>query len=256
MYEEFIGSPPDRFFVSIAIHLLLLLPLSCTKSLESLKYVSSCAILVVFALTFRVMYLFVLMFLQEDISEIFKGLRLFEFGNFFIGLGIFSFAFAIHVGGLALYHELDNKSVGKMLQISKFSFLFTIILLSTLGISGFIVFGDKLDSNILSNLDPSLWITKLLNLGVSLLVIASYPLLLHCAKESLMSLLFPSLRSTSTSFDQPTANPTAFIGSVHQRGSARTDSPMSSAFLSDVSGFVVDIDEEEEVVVEEKKKRF
>ncbi|KAL0210903.1 hypothetical protein P9112_009201 [Eukaryota sp. TZLM1-RC] len=215
-----------RPLISFLLHLCVFYPLSSTENLKSLKSVSSIAVLVIASFGLFIVY-----------NVLFYGLKG-KFANdlvivntsfdYFYGFGILAFAFAVHTSGLQLYAELNMKSVEKMVRISRIGFIIVFAILSVFGMGGYLLFGSSADANILQTFNQNNGFVQMFNFLILLLIIASYPILAHVAKESLQT-IFTKRQSLVEEVTTPISSAT----------------PMSatSGFLSDTSVLAFSIDE-------------
>ncbi|PIA14898.1 hypothetical protein COEREDRAFT_82330 [Coemansia reversa NRRL 1564] len=169
-----------NFWISFAI--ILLIPLAFQRRLDALKYTSLTALLAVVYL-FVVVAMFYFNPLRTPLPE--GDIALFRWSrDFFTQLPIFVFAFTCHQNIFSVYNELHDNSSKQVNGTIALSIGSACGVYQWIAVLGYLTFGSKVAPNLLTMYDNSLVIT-LCRLSIAVLVLFSYPLQCHPARNCL-----------------------------------------------------------------------
>ncbi|KAJ2161471.1 hypothetical protein GGF46_001410 [Coemansia sp. RSA 552] len=179
-----------NFWITFAI--ILLAPLAFQRRLDALKYTSFTALLAVVYL-FVVVALYYFNPLREPLPE--GDIVLFRLSReFFTHLPIFVFAFTCHQNVFSVYNELRENSSKQVNGTIALSIGSSCGVYQWVAVLGYLTFGSKVAPNLLVMYDNSLAIT-LCRLSVAILVVFSYPLQCHPARNCLDKVISSIARS-------------------------------------------------------------
>ncbi|KAG4108606.1 hypothetical protein H8356DRAFT_1616915 [Neocallimastix lanati (nom. inval.)] len=232
-----------EFWITIAV--ITIIPLAFMRKLDSMRHTSFISLLAVVYLLFIVVYYFYVPFevnsaqqkrqLSKDSNPEINlsypknpKIEKFKFSmDFFKNLPIFVFAFTCHQNVLSVYNEMkDNrqKNVNKVI-ISSISF--GAILYWIVGIYGYITFGDKTDSNVISMYPSSSNIILFGQLSMVIMVMLSYPLQMFPCRLSLEKVFYNLKRILNRNNEGSSLlNPTA-VSLMDNSSISAHDQPMS-----------------------------
>ncbi|KAK9855501.1 hypothetical protein MYU51_001979 [Penicillium brevicompactum] len=228
--QGFVGSEPgydflvDRHFWVTAF-MLIVIPLSYLRRLDSLKYTSIAALVSMAYLVVLVVYNFVLGDTKEDRGPIRVGHWAGPIPTL-SSLPVIVFAFTCHQNMFSILNEISNNSHFRTTAVvfaSTGSAAATYILVA---ITGYLSFGNKVGGNIVGMYPPGLYAT-IGRAAIVMLVVFSYPLQCHPCRASVDAVLKW----------RPRAQPNGAEGSPHRhpllgpRGN-RTPEPMSDLRFS------------------------
>ncbi|KAL0241590.1 hypothetical protein GEMRC1_006825 [Eukaryota sp. GEM-RC1] len=205
-----------KWFVSghvclVIIATVVLLPLSLQKTVGALAYASSTAALVA---VYMAIYGIYAMF-QTNVNDISfldpeteQGeVYLFKFETFFVGVGLYGFMYAAHVGAFGLYKALRDRSVASFRRIIIVAFSCIGTVLTVIGISYYLLIGDSVRGNFLENLDSSRSGVLLANFLLFSLVTVSFPILALYVRDSIADLFFNDTKMDKVEGEQGVALP-------------------------------------------------
>ncbi|KAL0216756.1 hypothetical protein P9112_008940 [Eukaryota sp. TZLM1-RC] len=218
-------------FALFAISLTVLLPLGCCKTVGALSYASSCAIFVVLYLALFGITAFFKTILS-DFSVISpnvdpQGVVLFRFSTFFVGLGLYGFAYGAHFSCFGLWKSLKDKSVKLFRKVILVGFLVIGITITIIGVCFYFVIGDAVRGNFLEALDEaSVWVF-IGNFLIFVLVTVSYPVLLLFVRDSIADQFFKPVYTSHPKIIEAT-NPIDSVPEIIQTSRVRAISRTSS----------------------------
>ncbi|ODQ83242.1 hypothetical protein BABINDRAFT_57640 [Babjeviella inositovora NRRL Y-12698] len=170
----------------ISLFMVIVVPLSFLKRLDSLRYASMVALSSVAYLAVLV----VVHFFKKDIVE--KGPV-----NYFVphsvssALGsfpIFVFAYTCHQNMFSLVNELEDKSSRNMNRVISYAIGIAMTLYVIVGVSGYLTFGDLVGGNIIVSY-PESFSSTFGRVAIACLVVLSYPLQCHPCRASVNNIL-------------------------------------------------------------------
>ncbi|KAJ2558371.1 hypothetical protein EV175_000818 [Coemansia sp. RSA 1933] len=169
-----------QFWITFSI--LSLIPLAYQRRLDALKYTSAAALLAV-AYLFVVVAMFYFNPLREPLPK--GDIILIRWSkDFFTHLPVFVFAFTCHQNIFSVYNELRDNSSKQVNGVISLSIGSACAIYQWIAILGYLTFGSKVAPNLLTMYSNSMVIT-LCRLSVAILVLFSYPLQCHPARNCL-----------------------------------------------------------------------
>lgn len=172
----------ERNFWITFFMLLVVVPLSFLKKLDSLKYASMVALS-------SVVYLVILVFvhfLKNDIVD--KGpVRVFKpysISSIFASFPIFVFAYTCHQNMFSLVNELEDKSSKNINKVIVSAIGVAMTLYVIVGLTGYLSFGDNVEPNVIVGYSHAISST-VGRIAIVILVMLSYPLQCHPARASI-----------------------------------------------------------------------
>ncbi|OZJ04345.1 hypothetical protein BZG36_02388 [Bifiguratus adelaidae] len=190
-----------RFWLTIFM-LLIVVPLSFLRKLDSLKYTSIIAL-------FAVVYLIAIVIWNSigpsTPTDTASEVNIARFSSkIFTSLPVLIFAFTCHQNMFTVYNELSDNSqpmVNKVIQASIGS---AVCIYETIGILGYIAFGNAVRPNVIVEYPVSIFIT-VGRLAIVIMVLFSYPLQAHPCRASLDKVLSYRKHSVESATKVPTA---------------------------------------------------
>ncbi|KAI9505611.1 transmembrane amino acid transporter protein-domain-containing protein [Coemansia spiralis] len=168
------------FWITFAI--VALIPLAFQRRLDALKYTSFIALLAV-AYLFVVVAAFYFNPLRAPLPK--GDIVYFRWSkDFFTHLPVFVFAFTCHQNIFTVYNELRDNSSKQVNGTISLSIGSACAIYQWIAILGYLTFGSKVAPNLLTMYGNSMIIT-LCRLSIAILVLFSYPLQCHPARNCL-----------------------------------------------------------------------
>ncbi|GAA5913252.1 hypothetical protein JCM6882_000043 [Rhodosporidiobolus microsporus] len=172
----------------ILASMTLLCPLAFLRRLDSLKHTSYIALCAIAYLIFIVIFY---TFVSHEELPPSGDVELFKFGPSFIqSLPVQIFAFTCAQNIFAVFNELKTNSQPRLNVVIGTSIGSAAIIYELLGILGYVTFGSAVGGNIIE-MYPHTTLVSVGQVGITILVLFSYPLQLHPARASLDKFLFP-----------------------------------------------------------------
>jgi solute carrier family 38 (sodium-coupled neutral amino acid transporter), member 11 len=142
----------DRRFVIVLCTVGVSYPLSLYRDIHKLSVASSLALCGMLIIVFSVIFEGPLVepLLKGDPS---KRFSVFEPG-IFQSIGVISFAFVCHHNSLLIYGSLKTPTLDRFATVTHVSTVVSLIACATMAISGYVVFTDRTQGNILNNFSP------------------------------------------------------------------------------------------------------
>ncbi|KAL2809566.1 transmembrane amino acid transporter protein-domain-containing protein [Aspergillus granulosus] len=209
--QGFVGGEPafdflvDRHFWVTAF-MLIIIPLSYLRRLDSLKYTSVAALVSIGYLVVLVVYHFIIGDTKADRGPI----RVIHWAGAVPTLSSFPvivFAFTCHQNMFSILNEIQNNSHFRTTAVvfaSIGSAASTYILVA---ITGYLSFGNSVGGNIVGMYPPGLWAT-IGRAAIVILVMFSYPLQCHPCRASVDAVLrWRPTRSANTNEGSPHRHP-------------------------------------------------
>lgn len=172
---------PITRMVSILGSALVIVPLSFLHNLDSLKYSSILGL-------FAILYLAVIVighYLVGDIPA--SGHVSLLPPNFWQIPSTFSiivFAYTGHQNMFLIINEAKDKSLTGLSKLVYFAIFVSTLLFVSVGLAGYLTFGDTVHGNIIL-MYPASWTTTLARFCIVLMVTLSFPLMFHPARISI-----------------------------------------------------------------------
>ena len=203
------GYISNRYWVG-ALVFILTLPFALLKNMETLKFSSAFGILGIGFASIVVIYFAI----TNSIPASEKGEVVIIDYRFsvFICFAIFALSYAMQYNVPRFYCELrrgsssDAEAVKKMRKATILANVISLVWYATTGVAGYLCFGDKATGDILNAFTSEGTIIQIVRIVLSLSLITSIPLTLHCCREEFISLLFgkyqqPNNNSPTISLD-------------------------------------------------------
>ncbi|GAA5849174.1 hypothetical protein JCM8547_006470 [Rhodosporidiobolus lusitaniae] len=172
----------------ILASMTLLCPLAFLRRLDSLKHTSYIALCSIGYLIFIVIFY---TFVSHEELPPSGNFELFRFGPSFIqSLPVQVFAFTCAQNIFAVFNELKVNSQSRLNLVIGTSIGSAAIIYELLGILGYMTFGAAVGGNIIE-MYPHSTLVSIGQVGITILVLFSYPLQLHPCRASLDKFLFP-----------------------------------------------------------------
>ncbi|KAG8802448.1 hypothetical protein FRC16_009637 [Serendipita sp. 398] len=117
--------------------------------------------------------------LRGDSSQRFSFIN----GGIFQAIGVISFAFVCHHNSLLIYGSLNTPTLDRFAAVTHISTFLSLLACCTLAISGFLVFTDKTQGNILNNFPPGDTLINVARFCFGLNMFTTFPLELFVCRE-------------------------------------------------------------------------
>lgn len=186
MVTEFFDFHTSQFFW-LVVAIMIITPLSFKRSLESLKAASLIALS-------SVVYLVIIVvghFLKGDTVDQRGTISLVapqDFKSVVSSTPIIVFAFTCAQNMFSAINELGEKTMRSIVRVSTACVSVSVLVYITVGLTGYLSFGNNVTDNIISMYAQSVWST-LGRLAIVILVLFSYPIMSHPARTSILSVL-------------------------------------------------------------------
>lgn len=166
---------------------VIIVPLSLLKNLDSLKYSSILGLV-------AIAYLSVLVILHSivgDNSTLRGDITLFPptLTGVFSTFSIIVFAFTGHQNMFSIINEAKNKSITNLTLLVYIAISVSASLFIIVGLSGYLTFGTNVTGNVVLSY-PKHWSSTLARACIALMVIFSFPLMLHPARISVNNIYY------------------------------------------------------------------
>ncbi|EGG08376.1 uncharacterized protein MELLADRAFT_116043 [Melampsora larici-populina 98AG31] len=172
-----------RFWITISM--IILVPLSFLKTLNSLRYTSYIALIAVLDLLYVVIYKFCDRSGLKQRGEI----DFVRFGEgFWTALPVYVFAYTCAQNVFSVHNELISNNSSRMKLVLRISIGSAALIYEVIGTLGYLTFGNNVSSNLISDYHNSKMIS-ICRSAISLLVLFSYPLQLHPCRNSIEKVL-------------------------------------------------------------------
>ncbi|KAL4904563.1 hypothetical protein BDW74DRAFT_168200 [Aspergillus multicolor] len=230
--QGFVGEPAYDFLVDrhfwVTAFMLIIIPLSYLRRLDSLKYTSIAALVSMAYLVILVVYHFVI----GDTREGRGPIRVINWAGAVPTLSSFPvivFAFTCHQNMFSIINEISNNSHFRTTAVVLASIGSSAATYILVAITGYLSFGNSVGGNIVGMYPPGLWAT-IGRAAIVILVMFSYPLQCHPCRASVDAVLHwrPKRSTRQRPEGSPHRHPLLPGG---PRG-ARTPEPMSDLRFS------------------------
>jgi amino acid permease len=190
----------DRKVVVLITMVFVLAPLCCLRRIDSLKFSSAAS--VALALVFVVLSSGIaLAKLAVGKLELPRMLPSFASKRAVLELltviPIMSNAFVCHFNVPPIYLELHDRSPGKMSKVGRITAILCVLVYSATAVSGYLLFGELTNSDVLANFDTDLGIpfSNVLNntirIGYVLHLMLVFPVIHFSLRQTIDAVLFP-----------------------------------------------------------------
>ncbi|OGM42474.1 amino acid transporter [Aspergillus bombycis] len=227
--QGFVGGTPDYDFLVdrhfwVTAFMLVVIPLSYLRRLDSLKYTSIAALVSMAYLVVLVLYHFVIGDTMADRGPV----RVIHWAGpvpMLSSLPVIVFAFTCHQNMFSILNEIANNSHFRTTGVVFASIGSSAATYVLVAITGYLSFGDSVGGNIVGMYPPGLWAT-IGRAAIVMLVMFSYPLQCHPCRASVDAVLKWKPKASNSNDNSPHRHP--LLG---PRGN-RTPEPMSDLRFS------------------------
>lgn len=164
MFKDWWGNDSimsDRKFI-VFLFLIPTYAIACLPTLYSVRWVSYGAVL-------SVLFICVIVFIKASEQSASDSVEIFDFGTSSLSsFGLFFFAFGCHLSSIVLYNEMRDRSPERFRLVIHSTMVITFFLYLSMGIAGYLNFGDDTESNIMDNYNDDK--DPLIDVAVSLLL--------------------------------------------------------------------------------------
>mmetsp|Transcript_40457 Transcript_40457/g.108334 ORF Transcript_40457/g.108334 Transcript_40457/m.108334 type:complete len:370 (-) Transcript_40457:295-1404(-) len=193
MPSVFTSGPGTSRVLWVCCGLAFVTPLSFAPTLDALKFTSAMGMAFVCYLTCAVVYLYVggIEVCQDDEQVLHCGGEVVQVvGDMSIlqSVSIITFAYAMHAQLLGVSNEVANYTQPKMDCIINASIGLCCVVYCTIGLLGYLAFGDQVESNLLVSYREN-GVVGAARICITLLVCVSYPLMVKPMRDSALSLM-------------------------------------------------------------------
>jgi amino acid permease len=177
--------------------LVVFLPLSICKEVNSLRYVSFAGIL-------ATLYLVAIIVVTEGetgTQTVAAQTPLFAFNTpMLAALPVFIFSYCCQVNAFEIYTELKPRTVTRLSRSVIIAMLVCTLIYASAGVAGALNFGTAVHGNILKNYSIKSSVSILLTyVGVAINLASSYPLCIYPTRDAIVQMLgYPSAYATPT----------------------------------------------------------
>lgn len=190
--------------VLLIVSLAIMVPLSSQRDMADLAKTSRLSVLIDTVLVGLVMFsapiasalqeLRVQNNQQESIASILMHDTV-HWNTIFVGLGVLSFAYVCQHSAFIIAGSLERPTLKRWSVVTCVTLTLCCLLELTMGVAGYLAFGDKTEGNILNNLDPNLLSANIARglLGTTMLFV--YPLESFVARHVCVVLFFSGRRA-------------------------------------------------------------
>nr|KMM67724.1 transporter [Coccidioides posadasii RMSCC 3488] len=210
--EGFMGDTGMEFLLDrhfwVTAFMLIIIPISFLRRLDSLKYTSVVALISIGYLVILV----VAHFIKGDTMEGRSPIRVIQWEGIIPALSVFPvivFAYTCHQNMFSILNELSNNSHFRTTTVVAASIGSAAATYVLVAITGYLSFGDAIQGNIVGMYAPSLS-SNIARAAIVVLVMFSYPLQVHPCRASVDAVLkwrWNSKGSSGSSNVSPHRNP-------------------------------------------------
>ncbi|MCQ2815906.1 MAG: amino acid transporter [archaeon] len=205
MVTTFIKDDPDNFFLQKNFYVLLiffiLMPLMFMNDISGLKRFSFLGVVSVFVFVGSLVIVCIYKYLHNELIPFDSGMLWPTVGvvQIFKSITAFFDTFSFHINTFPIYLTMKQRSTKKMISSTTKAILTTGGLYIVTGLSGFIMYRDKLQKDVFQNFKNDVIYYKEKNIFISMLLFISLIAFFISALLS-MPLVFFSLKKNLTSF--------------------------------------------------------
>lgn len=205
----------DRHFWVTAF-MLIVIPLSFLRRLDSLKYTSVVALISIGYLIILVVYHFGA---KDTIDPERSPLRIFKWAGpipALSSLPVVVFAYTCHQNMFSILNEIADNSQFRTTGVIIFSIGSAAFIYVLVGVTGYISFGNEVGGNIVAQYTPSVSAT-IGRAAIVVLVMFSYPLQIHPCRASVDAVLKwrPKTKKSNTSTPNLDSSPARDVPLLH-----------------------------------------
>ncbi|KAF2230023.1 hypothetical protein EV356DRAFT_474359 [Viridothelium virens] len=176
----------DRHFW-VSAFMLIVIPFSFLRRLDSLKYTSVIALISIGYLIVLVVYHFGIGDTIRERGRV-RGIEPASAAAVLASFPVIVFAYTCHQNMFSILNEIANNSRARTTAVVTASIGIACFIYILVGLTGYLSFGDKVSSNIVSDYTPSVAST-IGRAAIVVLVMFSYPLQVHPCRASVDAVL-------------------------------------------------------------------
>ncbi|KAI9459087.1 amino acid transporter [Russula earlei] len=178
----------DRRFIIALCSIGVSYPLSLYRDIHKLSIASSLALCGMLIIVFSVMFegRLVSPLLKGDPSKRFSFIE----PGIFQAIGVISFAFVCHHNSLLIYGSLRTPTLDRFAIVTHVSTAVSLVACTVMAISGYVVFTDRTQGNILNNFSPNDTLINLARFCFGLNMFTTLPLELFVCREVIEQYFF------------------------------------------------------------------
>lgn len=193
-----------RVFWQIATVVIVIFPLCMLKKMDSLKFSSLVAVFLIFIFAVVVTIDGVASANKDDLFTEFSTKAIRMFPDDALGalrvVPVVCFAFVCHMNVFPIYQELKDRSIGRMDTVGSFAVLICFVVYAMAGIMGYVGFKDEVCDDLLDTYNESQVIENslvpgvvvhIVQIGIGIALIFSFPVLAFELRHCVDALLFP-----------------------------------------------------------------
>ncbi|CAG9956221.1 unnamed protein product [Clonostachys rosea f. rosea IK726] len=113
-------------------------------------------------------------------------------GGIFQAIGVISFAFVCHHNSLLIYGSLKTPTIDRFSRVTHYSVGISTLMCLVLALSGFLVFGDKTQGNVLNNFPSDNTMVNVARLCFGLNMLTTLPLEAFVCREVMETYFYPN----------------------------------------------------------------
>ncbi|KAH9961337.1 AAAP amino acid permease [Russula dissimulans] len=178
----------DRRFIIALCSICVSYPLSLYRDIHKLSIASGLALCGMLIIVSSVMFegRLVSPLLKGDPSKRFSFIE----PGIFQAIGVISFAFVCHHNSLLIYGSLRTPTLDRFATVTRVSTVVSLVACSIMAISGYVVFTDRTQGNILNNFSPNDTLINIARFCFGLNMFTTLPLELFVCREVIEQYFF------------------------------------------------------------------
>ncbi|EME44736.1 hypothetical protein DOTSEDRAFT_72255 [Dothistroma septosporum NZE10] len=184
----FLGLLTDRRAIIVLFTLGISYPLSLYRDIAMLAKASTLALISMLVIIITVVTQGPL--LPSAMRGQLKGSLLINDG-FFQAIGVISFAFVCHHNSLLIYGSLRTPTMDRFAKVTHYSTGISMVACITMALSGYLVFGDMTQGNVLNNFPTDNLVVNIARLCFGLNMLTTLPLECFVCREVMTEYYFP-----------------------------------------------------------------
>lgn len=191
----------NRSSILILFTMCIMLPLSCCKQINQLRFTSFigvCTLLfLVLCIIIRTVQYCIINGIQYDTLKFVDHST--GFSGTIITMSIMMYAYTCRPNVFTIYGELLSPTPKTMSTVVSRSFMLSSSVYVMIGVSGWLHYGSTVQSDILRNIDISNdYLMAIAQLGLAISITLAYPLNVFPARTSILHIIWPNAHNTRT----------------------------------------------------------
>ena len=183
----------SRALIILLVAALVFFPLSLLRNTESLKWSSLVSFFACFAAALLIIWTQVMhppeAFLTQNAREGTVTVNYYSLGaDAWAAVPVVNVAFTAHYNAPRFYLELQDRSIKRYLTVVVASMVFSLVTYASVGVCGYMAFGEETQGSILLNFAPKWWVAVAARLLLAIVVVFTFPLANHAVRDSAFSL--------------------------------------------------------------------